>query len=192
MAFFSPSDCTVLKKLVASHKCNSCGMINRSVGYCYSNCLCSGHRPQFEAVNATKVPSLHLGCPKCSVTRLSANGVCISGKLLVCLKGSRSVCNLCQSQVTGGFCSNGSNCDFKRLKQSWKELLFHCLNDALALVYDENDGSFKPKYPESYKSVVRLEAPELLSDPKHFGHVAWLYCTFLSSLDATESSAQVN
>jgi hypothetical protein len=46
-------------------------------------------------------------------------------------------------------------------------------------------GKFMPKYPQTYACVVRLEAPQSPSDPNHFGHVAWTYCTMFE--DSTES-----
>jgi GTPase SAR1 family protein len=192
--FFSPNDCGALKELFSSCTCSYCGRnkVEDNSGRC-SSCASygysSGYQVSFGASNDVKASTVHLLCPNGCSSRLTVNGVCASCKLFVCLKGSLSVCKLCQCRVTGGLCSNASQCFFGRNKLKWKELPFGSLKEALGLTYDERSGSLKPKFPETYKSVVRLEVPDRLSDPKHFGHLAWLYCKFLSSLDQSESSA---
>jgi hypothetical protein len=46
--------------------------------------------------------------------------------------------------------------------------------------HNEN-GVFVPKYPDKYKLVVQIELPERLSDPDHWGHLAWRFCQFMEA-----------
>jgi hypothetical protein len=91
---------------------------------------------------------------------------------------------LCNGQLRDGKCSS-THCGAKNLK--WKELPYKSLLEFVSREYDATDGAFKPKYPESYESVVRLGLPAHSSDPSHFGHVAWQYCRFVESLDSADS-----
>jgi hypothetical protein len=43
------------------------------------------------------------------------------------------------------------------------------------------NGAFTPDFPDIYKACVRVEVPELLSDPKHWGNTFWMYCEFKES-----------
>ena len=54
--------------------------------------------------------------------------------------------------------------------------LSHALDGFYSL---QRMGEFIPKYPETHGCVVNLEPPQLPSDPKHFGHVAWTYCNMM-------------
>lgn len=49
--------------------------------------------------------------------------------------------------------------------------------------YDALTGEFVAKYPEKYEMVAQIEMPNSLSDPTHWGHLAWLFCEFMDSLD---------
>jgi hypothetical protein len=40
---------------------------------------------------------------------------------------------------------------------------------------------FTPDFPDIYAACVRVEVPELLSDPKHWGSSFWMYCEFKES-----------
>jgi hypothetical protein len=53
------------------------------------------------------------------------------------------------------------------------------LEHALDGVYD--NGKFIPKYRKTFECVVRLNPPERLSDPSHWGYTAWKYCSFARS-----------
>jgi hypothetical protein len=51
-----------------------------------------------------------------------------------------------------------------------------------ALQGSHNDkGEFVPKYPHQYKMVVHVEMPRRLSDPSHWGHLAWQFCEFMDA-----------
>jgi hypothetical protein len=51
-----------------------------------------------------------------------------------------------------------------------------------ALQGSHNDkGEFVPKYPDQYKVVVHVEMPRRLSDPTHWGHLAWQFCEFMDA-----------
>jgi hypothetical protein len=41
--------------------------------------------------------------------------------------------------------------------------------------------AFTPDFPDIYKACVRAEVPGLLSDPKHWGNIFWMYCEFKES-----------
>jgi small GTP-binding protein len=43
------------------------------------------------------------------------------------------------------------------------------------------DYKFEPKYPDKYQIVAHVEMPEMLSDPNHWGHLAWQLCEFIDS-----------
>jgi GTPase SAR1 family protein len=43
------------------------------------------------------------------------------------------------------------------------------------------NGVFTPDFPDIYKICARVEVPELLSDPKHWGNPFWMYCEFKES-----------
>jgi hypothetical protein len=36
-------------------------------------------------------------------------------------------------------------------------------------------------------SIVHVDVPESLSNPKHFGHLAWKVCEFTASLEGTNA-----
>jgi GTPase SAR1 family protein len=40
---------------------------------------------------------------------------------------------------------------------------------------------FTPDFPDIYETCSRVEVPELLSDPKHWGNTFWMYCEFKES-----------
>jgi hypothetical protein len=45
-------------------------------------------------------------------------------------------------------------------------------------------------YPSHvYRSVVHVDVPESLSNPKHFGHLTWKFCEFMASLEGTNIGA---
>jgi GTPase SAR1 family protein len=43
-------------------------------------------------------------------------------------------------------------------------------------------GEFEPLYPGKYEYVVQIETPQCLSDPKHWGHLAFMNCNFVDAL----------
>ena len=51
------------------------------------------------------------------------------------------------------------------------------------------NGKPVPTNPDAvYKSVVHVDVPELLSSPKHFGHLAWKFCEFMALREGTNAS----
>ena len=50
------------------------------------------------------------------------------------------------------------------------------------LQYKYTNGKFVPIDAEKLKDFVRIEVPDSLSDPKHFGYLAWKFCEFTASL----------
>ena len=49
------------------------------------------------------------------------------------------------------------------------------LEHALSGTYDTAKGKFQPKYKQVYDMIVQIDIPESLSDPSHWGHIAWNY-----------------
>lgn len=49
--------------------------------------------------------------------------------------------------------------------------------------YDDN-GVFTPANKGEYERVVHIKVPASPSDPSHWGHLAWLFCEYVESLDA--------
>jgi GTPase SAR1 family protein len=43
---------------------------------------------------------------------------------------------------------------------------------------------FEPLCPAKYECVAQIKMPKRLSDPKHWGHLAWMFCQFMDSLAA--------
>ncbi len=41
------------------------------------------------------------------------------------------------------------------------------------------NGKFVPSDPAKYNVVAQVAAPELISDPSHWGHVIWKFCSFM-------------
>jgi hypothetical protein len=50
--------------------------------------------------------------------------------------------------------------------------------DCVAGTYDE-DGEFVPNNVDKYNVFVHFKMPEHLSDPSHWGHLAWKFCEFM-------------
>jgi hypothetical protein len=50
--------------------------------------------------------------------------------------------------------------------------------DCIAGTYDD-DGEFVPTNVDKYKIFVHFKMPKYLSDPSHWGHLAWLFCAFM-------------
>jgi hypothetical protein len=192
--FVFSSGCAMLKECTStSHprrRCSCCSNYLNSKHYCDN---CERYQMSITQVmgyvaSTYKHDSIEIPCPGegCS-KKLSANGSCSACKAMYFWKGraaSRSsVCIFCYKQlkVGSGRCSSHSCVGYKF---TWKELPFDSFLDCLRCESDGNDGSLKPKYPEIYRSVVHLDVPAKLSDPTHFGHVAWAYCRFVEGLDS--------
>eukprot|EP00797_Seminavis_robusta_P011056 Sro1826_g300100.1 n/a (438) ;mRNA; r:2317-3630 len=96
-------------------------------------------------------------------------------------QGGPGKCFACCMAVENGRCS-GEGCSYS----------YHFLGDAVlyrdALVhkFDATTLELEPKSPNPKKTV---RVPSSLSSPKHFGHIAFLYCEFMESLDAIEEKA---
>ena len=45
-------------------------------------------------------------------------------------------------------------------------------------------GVFTPSNKEAYDKVVQIKVPDSISDPSHWGHLSWLFCEFMDSLEA--------
>lgn len=169
--------CYCSHSLNSNNTCGTCGRYQTSITQVM------GYK-----VSTNKHDSLELICPGegCS-QKLNANGACADCSVLYFWKGRAgarsSFCMFCNKQLSSGRCSSYSCVGYKF---TWKELPFDSFLDCLRCEADGNDSSIKPKYPEMYRSMVHLEVPSKLSDPNHFGHVAWKYCTFVESLDLEE------
>jgi hypothetical protein len=50
--------------------------------------------------------------------------------------------------------------------------------DCVAGTYDD-DGELVPKNLDRYNIFVHFKMPEHLSDPSHWGHLAWIFCEFM-------------
>ena len=46
------------------------------------------------------------------------------------------------------------------------------------------DGVFSPNNKVRYDRVVQIKVPESHSDPSHWGHLAWLFCEYMESVEA--------
>jgi hypothetical protein len=49
------------------------------------------------------------------------------------------------------------------------------------------NGKFIPKDPVKYSVVAQVAAPELISDPSHWGHVIWKFGMFMDKLETTKA-----
>jgi hypothetical protein len=169
-----------------STNCQYC--LTRKVGstgycsYCSRSTPVTASKVGFVESNVAENYSLALFCPNevCS-KKLTKNRVCDACKVIYCLKDSPRIrtCVICSTQLKDGKCSV-SSCGGGKLM--WKELPYSTLLETLRCEYDASDGMIKPKYPRTYWSAVRLVVPSSLSDPKHFGHVAWKYCQFIENI----------
>jgi GTPase SAR1 family protein len=45
-----------------------------------------------------------------------------------------------------------------------------------------DQDEFEPECPAKYECVAQIAMPKRLSDLKHWGHLAWMFCTFMDSL----------
>mmetsp|Transcript_15008 Transcript_15008/g.32341 ORF Transcript_15008/g.32341 Transcript_15008/m.32341 type:complete len:703 (-) Transcript_15008:352-2460(-) len=46
------------------------------------------------------------------------------------------------------------------------------------------NGVFTPDDKRKYDRVVQIKVPDNISDPSHWGHLSWLFCEFIDSLEA--------
>jgi hypothetical protein len=44
-----------------------------------------------------------------------------------------------------------------------------------------DDGTVVPKHPDKYDLIAQVKMPRRLSDPNHWGHLAWQFCNFVDS-----------
>jgi hypothetical protein len=51
-----------------------------------------------------------------------------------------------------------------------------------------SNGVFKPDDEIKYRLVMQIETPERLSNPKHWGHLAWKFCDFVERVQAKRST----
>jgi hypothetical protein len=63
------------------------------------------------------------------------------------------------------------------------------MDDVTALVkpFYRNGKPVSANPDAVYTSVVHVDVPESLSNPKHFGHLAWKVCEFMASLEGTNA-----
>jgi hypothetical protein len=47
-----------------------------------------------------------------------------------------------------------------------------------------DEAEFEPLCPAKYECVAQIPMPKRLSDPKHWGHLAWMFCSFMDALAA--------
>jgi GTPase SAR1 family protein len=180
-SFVSPIDCATFRVLLDGlSSCGNCRQ--RRVARTNARCsYCGSLSFAFDVSDSAKIPGLavicHDGCSK----KLNPNRFCDTCKTIYCFRESTRSrqCMLCSGQLRDGKCSS-THCGAKNLK--WKELPYKSLLEVVSREYDATDGTIKPKYSESFQSVVRLGLPAHPSDPTHFGHVAWKYCHFVESL----------
>jgi hypothetical protein len=58
------------------------------------------------------------------------------------------------------------------------------LVDTAALAGSFSNGVFKPDEEIKYGLVIQIEIPERLSNPKHWGHLAWKFCEFVDKMQS--------
>jgi hypothetical protein len=44
-----------------------------------------------------------------------------------------------------------------------------------------DDGTVVPKFPDKYDLISQVKMPRRLSDPNHWGHLAWQFCNYVDS-----------
>jgi hypothetical protein len=47
-----------------------------------------------------------------------------------------------------------------------------------------SNGVFKPNDETKYGLVMQIETPEKLSNPEHWGHLAWKFCQFMDKMQS--------
>jgi GTPase SAR1 family protein len=87
-----------------------------------------------------------------------------------------TLCSRCQrAHISGNRCSRCSF-SYRQFEDDWRGLV-------KPFYYN---GKRVPANPDAvYKSVVHVDVPDSLSNPKHFGHLAWKFCEFMASLEGT-------
>lgn len=58
--------------------------------------------------------------------------------------------------------------------------------------YDNDTGDFTPLHPDEYKKVAHVKMPRRLSDPNHWGHLAWKFCEFMDALKEQNSETRAH
>lgn len=117
-----------------------------------------------------------IDCPRCQ-KQLNFNRGCENCKVLYAEAG-KVCCPYCSDSIPPDTsCAESRNCE--SCGRSFQVLALPA--DSVETEY--KDGKFIPVDPDYYHSVVRLEIPASLSNPKHFGHLAWKYCQFLASTE---------
>jgi hypothetical protein len=91
----------------------------------------------------------------------------------------KSVCARCQRQNAISCCNCRYCCfSYRQLEDDWRGVV-------KPFYYN---GKPVPANPDAvYKSVVHVDVPESLSNPKHFGHLAWKFCEFMASREGTNA-----
>jgi hypothetical protein len=69
---------------------------------------------------------------------------------------------------------NNMKDSFEKKGDATSRTMFECI----AGTYDD-DGEFVPKNVDKYNIFVHFKMPEHLSDPSHWGHLAWIFCEFM-------------
>jgi hypothetical protein len=93
------------------------------------------------------------------------------------LPGNGSLCISCRNYLlSGGRCRS---CSFY-----YKQVVDGLKGLEKPFYYN---GKPVPANPDAvYKSVVHVDVPESLANPKHFGHLAWKFCEFMTSLEGAD------
>lgn len=136
-------------------------------------------RLKYSLFHDTALSPLPFKCTKgCT---LSSNGHCAPCDVFYTWKGDprKSTCFECNGTIL----TPSGRCDYQYCRSTVRlKIEEHPLWDEVfgSRVYDASEGSFEPKHPGI---KVRVPVPVTLSDPQHFGHLAWQYCQFMDALD---------
>jgi hypothetical protein len=64
---------------------------------------------------------------------------------------------------------------------------FFIMFSSIAGTYND-DGNFVPTEFERYKVFVHFDMPDEISDPEHWGHLAWMFCEFMEKSSQSKSN----
>ena len=84
-------------------------------------------------------------------------------------------CEMCGNSVA--LDQSCGRCHFVR-----QELVSSLWTEFVELKYDQ--GRIVPVDIQKHKALYRLDIPDRVSDPKHFGYVIWKFCTFMEALES--------
>jgi GTPase SAR1 family protein len=119
-------------------------------------------------------------CFSCKTKWTNGNNKCSSCRSVYLIPGERHTCHSHHHYGSFSVGQRCSNCEYTMKAYPTETVAESMLNLLTKQIY--KDGKLVPADEQNHKMFVHLVVPETPADPAHFGHLIWLYCKFVGSI----------